>query len=140
MEKEWGVHKCSPTESCYYRILVIHFHRSTSEYISLTHILLRSPKDISCSCRFSPLFQVVFLLIFYILIPEDFDLRIKKMDFFQSWVRFFSYFNISHSLRWIDPIQVCWTTLPYHAETHLTVTSPYNLAWTAFKFRNIEII
>ena len=109
-------------------------------YFSLTHILLRSPKDISCSCRFSPLFQVVFLLIFYILIPEDFDLRIKKIDFFQSWVRFFSYFNISHSLRWIDPIQVCWTTLPYHAETHLTVTSPYNLAWTAFKFRNIEII
>ena len=47
-------------------------------YFSLTHILLRSPKDISCSCRFSPLFQVVFLLIFYILMPEDFDLRIKK--------------------------------------------------------------
>ena len=52
-------------------------------YFSLTHILLRSPNDISWSCRFSPLFQVVFLLIFYILMPEDFDLRIKK-----KWISF----------------------------------------------------
>ena len=51
-------------------------------YFSLTHILLRSPNDISWSCWFSQLFQVVFLLIFYILMPEDFDLRIKK------WISF----------------------------------------------------
>ena len=52
-------------------------------YFSLTHILLRSPKDISCSCRFSSLFQEVFLLIFYILMAEDFDLRIKKNGFLE---------------------------------------------------------
>ena len=93
-------------------------------YFSLTHILLRSPKVISCSCRFSPLFQVVFLLNFLYTHARRLWSAYKKMDFFQSWVRFFSYFHNSHSLRWIDPIQVCWTTLPYHVETHLTVTSP----------------
>ena len=39
-------------------------------YFSLTHILLRSPEDISCSCQFSPLFQVVFLFIFDIFMPQ----------------------------------------------------------------------
>ena len=33
-------------------------------YFSLTHVLLRSAEDISCSFQFSPLFRVVFLFIF----------------------------------------------------------------------------
>ena len=33
-------------------------------YFSLTHVLLPSAEDISCSCQFSPLFRVVFLFIF----------------------------------------------------------------------------
>ena len=45
-------------------------------YFSLTHILLRSPEDISCSYQFTPLFQVVFfflILFWYICSTESFD-------------------------------------------------------------------
>ena len=53
-------------------------------YFSFTHILLRSAEDISCSCQFSPLFQVVFLLIFDIIMPQKVLISALK----KNWISF----------------------------------------------------
>ena len=67
-------------------------------YFSLTHILLRSPEDISCSYQFTPLFQVVSFFKFY------FDIFVPQKAL-------------------IDPIEGVMDN-PSLSETHLTVTSP----------------
>ena len=101
-------------------------------YFSLKNILLRSPKDISCSFQFSPLFQVVFPFKFLVYSCHRKESWVSLTSCHLSDTKFRVIFTQSiHTASDKSTRLKCMGQTPF-PETHLTVSFHYNIGTTPF--------